>query len=131
MKFIWPLFEFVARYFSLLMNFAILAFGIYFQIALIWAIFLVIYLVQTWWVSRAHRLYMKKQITSLKNKFVPGERYMITDEECIAEYESFNKNVHNVALDSRHSFWVTQFVLLIVAMVMVYLSVFINTAFTD
>jgi len=56
-KIAWPVLTYVSRYFNFLLNIVIFSIALYFQIALIWLIFLVIYLLQAWTVSTIHQKY--------------------------------------------------------------------------
>jgi len=47
------------------------------------------------------------------------------------EYEIFKRNVNEIALESRHVYWMTQFILVIVAIFFVYMSDFITATFVD
>ena len=58
---LWVLFDTVAINFNIVLITFILACGLYYSIAIIWFVFLLIFVVQTWWVQKLHRSYTKKQ----------------------------------------------------------------------
>lgn len=70
LKFFWPVFNFTALYFDVLLNTAIFAFAIYTGLAVIWFIFLVGYAFQTWKMQINHRSYRKQVITSYEASIV-------------------------------------------------------------
>lgn len=53
-KMLWPVCNVISLYFNLIVALAILAFALYFQLALLWLLYIVIYLVQTWRVHSSH-----------------------------------------------------------------------------
>ena len=57
--------------------------------------------------------------------------HVLTEQEVLKEYENFNLNVHKTSLQSRHIYWLTQFILVIVSIFFVYLSDFVTTTFVD
>lgn len=60
LKILWNPITFVSRYWNLVLAITIFSFALYFQLAVLWAVYLVIYLIQSWWQSRAHKNYMQK-----------------------------------------------------------------------
>jgi len=54
----------------------------------------------------------------------------VTDEEALTESKQYQKDMYLVTLDSRYYFWVTQFTILTIAMVFIYISAFLITPST-
>ena len=54
LKPIWPFLNFLARYFHLILTTVILVFALYYQLALIWGVLLLIYMVQSLITSRKY-----------------------------------------------------------------------------
>ena len=44
----------------------------------------------------------------------------LTDEEAITEFKTFYNNIDKVTVTMRHYFWVTQFILVMIAITMIY-----------
>lgn len=56
---IWPALTIVSLNFNILLVGFILWVALYYSIALIWFVYLIIFTFQTWWVQRLHRNYSK------------------------------------------------------------------------
>lgn len=123
-KVIWPLLTWFSRYSNFCLSVVIFCFSIYYQVALIWLIFLIIYLLQAWSVSSLHNKYMVEQFDQFKPTHAtrsrvslysrsssiasrdsitltqddPKKVYVLTEQEVLKEYETFNLNVHKTSL---------------------------------
>ena len=54
LKPIWPFLNFLATYFYLILTSIILVFALYYQLAIVWGIYLIIYMVQSLLTSRRY-----------------------------------------------------------------------------
>ena len=59
--------------------------ALYYSIAGIWMVFLLIYMVQTWWVSREHRKYIKDQMKAFDQRPLPFDW---TTRECLSSVKT-------------------------------------------
>lgn len=60
-KAIWPLFDAIASYFYLILSAVILAFALYFSLAVVWAVSLTIYTISQSMSAARHYKYRKKE----------------------------------------------------------------------
>ena len=116
-KVIWPALTWFSRYHNFYLSVVIFCFALYYQIALIWLIFLIIYLLQAWSVSSLHNKCMVEQFNQFKPtresrsssvskldfsqisiKVDPKKVYVLTEQEVLKEYDNFNLNVHKTSL---------------------------------
>lgn len=71
---------------------------------------------------------LNRQINQAEKVVNKGEkRLRITDEEAIEELKIYNKEIYLVTVAARQKYWVPQFTILVLALVMIYFSIFINT----
>ena len=126
LKVIWPVLTMFSRYYNFFLCVVIFCFALYYQIALIWLIFLIIYVLQAWSVSSLHQKYMVGQFNEFKTaKAIRSSIYsndsrairnsvvsydsqgqlpeqkniiVLTEQEVLNEYEKFNSNVHETSL---------------------------------
>jgi hypothetical protein len=68
-----------------------------------------------------------KQFVNRAKVFDPAPRIVFTDEEALAELCRYESEIYSVTIESRFYFWLTQFSLLIVSLVSVYVSAFLVT----
>ena len=175
---LWWVFDFLAINFSYLLMIYVFACALYFSVALVWFIFLVLFMMQTWYIQRTHMLYQKDQVRNFMaqptTRFAEGERLtisfnekrlnrleekmnasiennkqlreeiefarknktgysrlQITDEEAAEQYKLYKSEIYKVTLQGREAFWSSNFALIVVTLILVYISVFIVTPSTE
>jgi hypothetical protein len=67
-KVLWPVFDFISLYFNLVLSATILSFALYSQISLLWLLYIVIYMFQTWKVHYSHTNFYEEQLNTFKNE---------------------------------------------------------------
>ena len=171
---LWRVFDFLAINYSYLLMIFVFACSLYFSVALVWFIFLVLFMMQTWYIHRTHMLYQKEQVRSFmarpSSHFVDGnrvtisfsekrlnrleekmnasaennkqlreeiefarknkagyERLQFTDQEAAEEYRIYKSEIFKVTLQGREAFWSSNFTLIVVTLILIYISAFIVT----
>lgn len=74
-----------------------------------------------------HKRQELKQFVNRAKVFDPTPRMVVTDEEALAELCRYESEIYSVTIESRFYFWLTQFSLLIISLVSVYVSAFLVT----
>lgn len=61
LKFFWPVLDYGASYFHLILSTVILCYALYNSLSLIWGVLLLIFMIQTVMAANVHNIYRKKQ----------------------------------------------------------------------
>lgn len=85
MQWAWPFFEYVSIWFNYGLCFFILCCALYYSIAVIWLVWLIIFMMQSWKTQRVHMNYQKEQVSRFKDLSIEfedgGDRTILSSNE--------------------------------------------------